>query len=88
MTKYLLISATALGLLAGCETTPSRPAPESCNLATDGNLVGQNFGAISLPEGLTHRIISPGQMVTMDFNPNRLNIHVDEKGWIQKVDCG
>ena len=88
MTKFLLIPATALGLLAGCDTNPPRPAQASGNLATHGDLVGQNHGAITLPPGLTHRVISPGQMVTMDYNPNRLNIHVDDKGWIQKVDCG
>ncbi|WP_170162041.1 I78 family peptidase inhibitor [Paracoccus siganidrum] len=88
MTKHLILSAAALGLLAACGTNPPRPSQESCNLATHSQLVGQNYGAIDLTPGLTHRIISPGQAVTMDFNPNRLNLHVDDKGWIQQVTCG
>lgn len=80
--------AVTLALLAGCATQPPRPSPDQCNLAIHSDLVGQNHGAITLPPALPQRIISPGQMVTMDYNASRLNLYVDEKGWIQRVTCG
>lgn len=34
------------------------------------------------------RIIRPGQAVTMDVDPQRLNIEVDETGRIRRLRCG
>jgi hypothetical protein len=34
------------------------------------------------------RVITPGMAVTMDFAPNRLNIHVSDAGIITAVRCG
>lgn len=34
------------------------------------------------------RPLKPGQAATMDFNPNRLNIDLDEKGTVAAVRCG
>ncbi|KAJ1333964.1 Peptidase inhibitor I78 family [Microdochium nivale] len=42
-----------------------------------------NFCKKDLPE--SHRIIHPGSMVTMDFRPDRLNVHVKEDGTVAKV---
>ncbi|KAL2758957.1 hypothetical protein ACRALDRAFT_1062046 [Sodiomyces alcalophilus JCM 7366] len=36
-----------------------------------------------LPE--EHRIIQPGMMVTKDYKPNRLNVHVNEDGTVSHV---
>jgi hypothetical protein len=34
------------------------------------------------------RVIRPGQAVTMDADPQRLNIEVDETGRIRRLRCG
>ncbi|WP_430465492.1 I78 family peptidase inhibitor [Tabrizicola sp.] len=34
------------------------------------------------------RIIHPGQAVTMDYNPARLNIEIDRAGLISRISCG
>ena len=34
------------------------------------------------------RALKPGDAATMDFNPNRLNIILDEKGAATSVNCG
>ncbi|MDQ3511876.1 MAG: I78 family peptidase inhibitor [Pseudomonadota bacterium] len=34
------------------------------------------------------RVLKPGVMVTMEFNPSRLNIDVDEAGVVISVRCG
>ncbi|KAK4191924.1 hypothetical protein QBC35DRAFT_485091 [Podospora australis] len=39
-----------------------------------------------LPE--QHRVIQPGMMVTKDFQPERLNVHVNEDGTVSHVSHG
>lgn len=34
------------------------------------------------------RVIHPGQAVTMDFSPVRVNIHVNERNAITSITCG
>lgn len=34
------------------------------------------------------RVIRPGQGYTMDYRPDRLNLHLDERGRIVGIDCG
>lgn len=36
----------------------------------------------------TIRWIRPGDMVTMEFSPNRLNIHLDERHRVSRINCG
>jgi len=36
----------------------------------------------------TLRVTRPGQAVTMDFRADRLNVHLDEAGVVQRVSCG
>ncbi|MDB5679593.1 I78 family peptidase inhibitor [Sphingomonas bacterium] len=36
----------------------------------------------------TLRVIRPGQMVTMDFLEDRLNVHIDADGRILSFNCG
>ncbi len=88
MTRLPLLG---LGLvtLAACEPAAptGRPAaPLACDDSYQ-SLVGQNIGAVTLPAGLSHRIISPGMAVTEDYNPDRLNVYVDDKGWIARTEC-
>lgn len=79
----------ALIPLTACSTTPLLTvAAESCSLAQHQRLVGMNIGEVYLPRQLPVREISPGQLVTMEYQPRRLNIYMDPKGWITKVTCG
>jgi len=53
-----------------------------------GKKLGDNhdeitFAKSDLPK--QHRVIQPGSMSTMDHNPDRVNIHVDEQGTVKKV---
>lgn len=76
-----------LPVLAGCAPADPLPAPR-CDPAQHQALVGQNIGAVTLPAELPQRVISPGEPVTEDYNPARLNIFVDPKGWIARITCG
>ncbi|KAM5440736.1 hypothetical protein McanMca71_001392 [Microsporum canis] len=44
------------------------------------------FAKKDLPEG--HRVLKPGDMTTMDFNPERLNVYVGEDGTVMDVKHG
>ncbi|KAL2872109.1 uncharacterized protein BJX67DRAFT_341531 [Aspergillus lucknowensis] len=45
-----------------------------------------SFAKRDLPE--SHRILRPGDFKTMDFKPERLNIHVDENDNVRDVNYG
>ncbi|MBU3030441.1 I78 family peptidase inhibitor [Paracoccus marinaquae] len=86
------ITRTALPLVALAALTACAPAktterPPFCSPDDNQALVGQNIGDVTLPEDRPVRVISPGQAVTQDFSPFRVNVHVDDKGWIQRVAC-
>ncbi|KAE8353828.1 hypothetical protein BDV28DRAFT_132305 [Aspergillus coremiiformis] len=45
-----------------------------------------SFAKKDLPQ--SHRILKPGDMKTMDHNPERLNVHLDENGTVHDVNFG
>ncbi|KAL4930158.1 uncharacterized protein BDV17DRAFT_260019 [Aspergillus undulatus] len=45
-----------------------------------------SFAKKDLPQ--SHRIVKPGGAITMDYNPDRLNIHVDENDNVRDVNYG
>ncbi|WP_158275559.1 I78 family peptidase inhibitor [Maritimibacter sp. 55A14] len=77
-----LLAAT----LAGCGE--AAPANDPCGAAHFAGLVGTSATAFEPPEGLRVRIVGPGDMVTMDHDPARLNLRTDRQGLIQSLDCG
>jgi hypothetical protein len=38
--------------------------------------------------GRPYRILPPGSMMTMDHNPQRINVHIDDHGKITNITCG
>lgn len=92
MKTIALIAVATLGL-AACETTRSTtitvPAVATCDASPYQTLVGQRrtvLAAMTVPAGT--RIIEPNSMVTMDNNPNRLNIEINDSNRISAVRCG
>ncbi|QGX99606.1 hypothetical protein EI983_15565 [Roseovarius faecimaris] len=80
-------------LLAGCmQTTAPAPAPDpddSCGKAMFADLVGEpaaNHSFDAAPGDV--RVIYPGQAVTMDHRPDRLNVDVNRNGDIGRLWCG
>lgn len=69
-------------------------APDSCGLALTARFVGARavaqvrsaVGQIARPHPV--RWIAPGQAITLDHNPERLNVIVDENGRIAVMRCG
>lgn len=88
MKRLILLAA-----LAGCTTASPPPAPpqiaDTCGAARFGDLIGQDATALERRLFLGQvRVIRPGDMVTMDFRPDRINIRITENETIQQIDCG
>ncbi len=97
----LMLIATCL--LAGCsspspksetETAASQPRPETCDTAPVQNLVGKP-GSTEMREQARERagaqrarLIGPDDMVTLDYDSQRLNLWMDASGIVQRVSCG
>lgn len=86
--RYLCIPL--LLTLAACQSSVSlNPVSDPCKSLSYLSLVGTQADAVSagtFPEGT--RIIRPGTPVTRDYRRERLNVHVNEKGQIERMDCG
>lgn len=98
--KLITLPAVLLALLAlaGCVSAPdtaSMGASASvCRAAGAEAVLGREATDLVLDQalrasgGLRTRVIPPGGMVTLDHDPMRLNIEVDESGKIRRMRCG
>ena len=100
----LAIAATGALALSACAPAPvvrgdsptaSTPSQGgSCNITNVGWAVGRvadnaTLAKIKADSGATDgRVIAPGQAVTQDFIPSRVNVHIDGARNIQKLTCG
>ena len=82
----------AMLLLAACmQVLPPDPEPDAnaCGAAELQGLVGQHARVLdTMRFSQPTRIIRPGEAVTMDYGPNRLNIEINEANRIARVSCG
>lgn len=79
---------------ADAAATPA-PVPEgSCDDTQAQWIIGKAASPAELDQAgkdanaASVRSLKPGEAATMDFNPNRLNIDLDEKGVVTAVRCG
>ena len=74
----VLVTASFLLVITGCASTEEKEVTQSSNkvetIATVDSLVGK-----------VSRIYKSGSMLTMDHNPERVNIELDEAGKIVKI---
>lgn len=86
--RYL--SIPVLFMLAACQSSvPFEPVSDPCKSLQYLSTVGTKADDVSagtFPEGT--RIIRPGTAVTKDYRQERLNVHVNNSGRIERIDCG
>jgi len=76
------------------ETPPAASGTYNCSTGNLGGLVGRERStavgneALRLANARTIRWIRPGDAVTMDFMPDRLNVDLDNSGRITNFRCG
>jgi Flp pilus assembly protein TadD len=80
---------------ASADAAPPQPAPVvHCNAQPAQFAVGKASTASVMETARARsgaqiaRILRPGQMVTKEFNAQRLNLQVDESGRVLSVSCG
>ncbi|MBU0565229.1 MAG: I78 family peptidase inhibitor [Pseudomonas sp.] len=96
--RHHLASLSILALLAGCSSQP--PVQQTAEISGDCN-VEQVHGALGQTANVklieqvqqqanakTLRVLAPGDAATMDYNPQRLNIDIDESEVIIRLSCG
>lgn len=84
-----ILPALSLAALSACDTTYAPTVSGTrCDPGRHQALVGRNIGEVILPPQLRYREIGPGQIVTRDYQPGRLNMYLDAKGWITRISCG
>ena len=93
----MILRGSVLAVLAasliGCATPPAPPPDSGFNASGCGadnyqSFVGTPLAAASWPSDLNVRVIGPGEAVTLEFDPTRMNMEVDEAGIIQRIYCG
>ena len=94
--RPLILFVTAATLLQACDMTmfttqPVAPPVDLSSCSAEGMrvLIGREVSL--LPDGggwSSHRVIYPGQAVTQDFSPTRLNLYVNADGIVQSLNCG
>jgi hypothetical protein len=81
-------------ILAACVSTPHEATHHECRLEGADRFTGQagtsEVGAAIL--GATHsaelRWAPPGYMMTMDFRPDRVTVHLGPDYKITQINCG
>jgi PBP1b-binding outer membrane lipoprotein LpoB len=97
--SILAALATTALLVSACSNPPPAsyaPAPASsrCNAAPAQFAMGRNVDAALENDARTRagaravRVLRPNQVVTMEFNAERLNLTVDDAGRVTRVSCG
>lgn len=98
-TGYGQAPAASTGSSPGAMTPAPAPAPAPppavlCDAKPAQFAVGQNSTASIMESARVRsgaqmaRILRPGQMITKEFNAQRLNLQVDANGRILSVNCG
>jgi hypothetical protein len=75
-------------VVRGAEDDFGPPVDETCPADEYQGFLGSPLAAVTYPAELDARIIRPGDMVTMEYDADRMNIRVDESGEITRVYCG
>lgn len=66
-----------------------KPIVTACGSTELQGLVGQSARVLeTMRFGVVTRVIRPGEAVTQDYSPGRLNIAVDAREIITRVSCG
>jgi hypothetical protein len=79
----------ALALAACMPTEVPAPLEDACGASGLNDFIGQGedaLAATTFPGPV--RVIRPGQAITMDYSPARLNFDLDAQGRIVRIWCG
>jgi hypothetical protein len=94
--KHHLLALTGAGLLAACaaiDTTPPEDTHVVCQTQTLEWTIGKTADDTLVRRAQLEatakyvRVLRPGQMVTMEYNDQRLNLYVDAANKVERYSC-
>ncbi|MGQ2979693.1 MAG: I78 family peptidase inhibitor [Polaromonas sp.] len=103
MAFKIILGSVAAALLVACTTpapppatgpVPGGPAAGVCNAQGAQFAIGKAAGASVVEEARQRsgaymaRVLRPNQVVTMEFNAQRLNLDINAAGVVTGVRCG
>lgn len=101
MPRSALFAAPLLLALAACQSEgpadvpppPQPPAEDACGASKLARFLGAEASGVMAEIGSivgerNIRTIRPGDAVTMDYRPDRLNVELGEDGRIVRLRCG
>jgi len=96
--KAVLATVSLGAVLVACSASRETPVADAtagqCDASRADHLIGENYSGYVERQALAEsgateiRVLKPDDAATMDFNPRRLNLHVDPGLVIIKVACG
>ena len=88
------VTQAACGSLFGRSTSAAGMGAARCTAANAKGYLGQELNERTVDDARAHagalrsRIVRPGEPVTMDADPLRLNVETDASGRIRRLRCG
>ena len=82
----MLASCAAVIPVGG--TVDAADPTDPCGAKGYSTLLGGTLAAVTLPMDLNDRVVRPGDSVTMDYDPTRLNFELNENDVIVGLSCG
>ncbi len=90
-----IAGVAAITALSACQlndtTEPAvatAPSADACGATELAFVVGMVASDVDFGSRSAVRIIAPDTAVTMDHNPERLNVNTDKSGQITSLNCG
>ncbi|MFX0544929.1 I78 family peptidase inhibitor [Roseovarius sp. S1116L3] len=73
----------------GAQPVFTPAASDSCGASAYSDRIGKDHKAYDFSAaGRPVRIVGPDMAMTMDYNPERLNVDIDGRGRITRIWCG
>ena len=73
--------------MAQSPAAPAPAGPDTCGAAAYASLVGQDApSALIVPQ--PKRVYRIGDPITMDLNPQRINVQLNDQNVIAAITCG
>ena len=88
------VTQVACGSWLGRNTSSAGMGPARCTAAGAKEYLGQELDAHTIDNARAHagalrsRVIKPGEPVSMDIDPLRLNVELDDAGRVHRLRCG
>lgn len=87
--RIAAVLCACLGLVACLEAPSQETQADACGSSEMSHLTGISRAQLeAIAFSQPHRILGPDDVMTMDFNPERVNFTLDDDGNVDRIWCG